>query len=149
MHKLFGAQCLTGGRLRFAWFRDRCTIPNPAQWKDCIKDLSKVWAHLSQGGTPTAAPHNTLLIDDTDGKARLQPRNHLPIPPFDICDPNTQAVNDSTLLRLLDYLRDMHASKVAIDTIDVRDYLAARPFHLQPEVTVLPRDVRPNMRREK
>ncbi|RIA86248.1 HAD-like domain-containing protein [Glomus cerebriforme] len=78
---------------------------------ETIKDLEKVWEELNNRNS-TDLPQiiwdqtNTILIDDSCLKAKLQPYNAIHLPDFD--DERCKSKNDHELYNVIGYLRKLH-----------------------------------------
>lgn len=88
--------------LHAVWARDRLDL-SPAQYEAkvaTIKDLEKVWSSLnvSTEGKESLcwSQENTILVDDSSDKAKLQPFNHLKLPSYDHAAAMLQQADDKS-----------------------------------------------------
>jgi hypothetical protein len=95
------------------WTRKHLNLSDQDYYQkvDTIKDLEKVWRELNNN-KPTTFPQivwdqtNTILIDDSYLKAKLQPYNAIHLPDFD--DERCKSRKDHELYNVIDYLRILH-----------------------------------------
>lgn len=114
-----------------AWARDTLLDSTKMEYhqkSQTFKDLRKVWSSLAIQQTHpfyTAGfqwgPHNTVLIDDSEIKACLQPCNLLLVPEFGHHNLNNEAPQE-ILRKLAWYLKDLESLP------DVRQHLIMSPF---------------------
>ncbi|KAJ3151200.1 hypothetical protein HDU86_006191 [Geranomyces michiganensis] len=109
-------------KLQFGWSRSQCDVASGRSFVG-RKDLRKVWADPYANAHGTWNEQNTILLDDTVAKATFTPANAIHLPTFTVCDPAFDCRNDPSLLSILLYLRQLHASSVE----DVRAYMASNP----------------------
>lgn len=88
------------------WARDTLGLSKADYNRKCltVKNLKKIWAAF-----PNYSAKDSLLIDDSALKGRLQPRNILPLPVFDPYDKEKPFVEDMDLLAtvgILDAIED-------------------------------------------
>lgn len=84
---------------------------------DTVRDLSKVWSHLTEYG-----PENTILVDNELRKCEEFSENSIIMPPF--LDEELSDRNDSSLADLKNYLSLILYSP----TRDVRQFIAEYSF---------------------
>ncbi|KAJ3189244.1 hypothetical protein HDU85_002869 [Gaertneriomyces sp. JEL0708] len=115
-------------QLAFGWDRTHCSdVRNSFRDHSCRKDLYNVWHDPVVNREGIWNEKNTILIDDTAAKAAYTPDNGLHLPPYTVCDPNFDCVNDTSLLSLLAYLDELQHNNPP----DVRAYLQEHQlFHL-------------------
>ncbi|KAI9017017.1 HAD-like domain-containing protein [Gaertneriomyces semiglobifer] len=115
-------------QLAFGWDRTHCSdVKNSFRDHSCRKDLYNVWHDPVVNREGIWNEKNTILIDDTAAKAAYTPDNGLHLPPYTVCDPNFDCVNDTSLLSLLAYLDELQHNNPP----DVRTYLREHQlFHL-------------------
>lgn len=83
-----------------------------------LKDLRVVWRQFPQYG-----PANTVIVDDSVSKSRLNPANAIWVPDFNAGTMTHEAFNgDAVLPQLQQYLAEL------VDAADVRVVLRERPF---------------------
>lgn len=97
----------------FVWSREGMQKDLNGQDRNAtLKDLQHVWNFY-----PQYSESNTVLIDDTVTKARLQPDNHLQINEW-----KSNQSDDESLIRLMNYL------DILLKVDDVRPVLRTNPF---------------------
>lgn len=86
-----------------------------------VKDLRKVWDHYKGKFNAT----NTILLDDSIEKARLQPDNAIHLSTFDHRSPEFTQSGEAELLHVMDYL------KILRDQSNVAEYMHKHPYDRQ------------------
>ncbi|TPX61169.1 hypothetical protein PhCBS80983_g01243 [Powellomyces hirtus] len=96
------------------------------------KDLRTIWQDQSVNAYGHWTEKNTILLDDTVGKAQFTPDNGLHLPTFTLLDKTFDCQNDTSLLSMIKYLRELREANPE----DVRDYMKTHPaFHIGPDNT--------------
>ncbi|KAI9099237.1 NLI interacting factor-like phosphatase-domain-containing protein [Phlyctochytrium arcticum] len=110
--------------LTFAWTRDQCCqIGGRANGFEAKKDLRRVWTNQEFNSLQQFTQKNTILLDDSIGKATLNPLNALHLRTYTVTDPSFPCQDDPTLLSIIKYLSALADSQPG----DIRDYLATHP----------------------
>ncbi|KAI8823076.1 NLI interacting factor-like phosphatase-domain-containing protein [Fimicolochytrium jonesii] len=107
--------------LVFGWDRLKCQVASKSHVGK--KDLERFWNDPEANPGGRWNERNTILIDDTAGKASFTPRNGLHLPTFTVTNRNVDPAADTVLLSLLKYLEDLHRASPS----DVRAYMEAHP----------------------
>ena len=115
------------------WARNSIMHPNHSDYNKnvrVIKDLNTVWLspqiqlnHPFHFSGQQWGPHNTVLVDDSAYKARLQPYNLLCIPEYR-ADSEEREVRMEVLRELAWYLKQLESMP------DVRYFLRNSPFRI-------------------
>ncbi|KAI9203976.1 NLI interacting factor-like phosphatase-domain-containing protein [Polychytrium aggregatum] len=112
--------------LAFQWSQDKCTLTGRQVRKsngsgnkpEIIKELQTVWESPEVNSDNRWSEKNTIIIDDSLFKARMNPKNILHIPAFTTQDHTVDSKKDMVLPSLLKYLLQVSSDETKTDVRD-------------------------------
>ncbi|CAI2162469.1 19543_t:CDS:1 [Funneliformis geosporum] len=114
-------------KLAAIWTRDEFNL-SPEDYKrkvETIKDLEIVWKDLNSKTSTISSQivwdqTNTILMDDSSTKSRIQPYNAIHLPEFEMI--RCKSMNDNDLSNVIEYLTRLHKQS------NVSSYIKENPY---------------------